>query len=51
MGVDRTHDCVYTLGHHRPGSCAPCVRWGLPAEVDAALFEAGTWVALALLLP
>ena len=51
MGLDRAHDCVYTLGHYRPGSCAPCVRQGLPFETDAALFEAGTWVALALLLP
>ena len=27
MGQDRCHECVYTLGHYRPGSCAP---WQTP---------------------
>jgi len=51
MGIDRTHDPVYTLGYYRPGSPTPCVRQKLPWEKDAALMEAGTWVGLLLLIP
>lgn len=51
MGLDRTHDCVYALGYYRPGSWAPAVLPRLPWELDAALFEAGTWLALIAILP
>lgn len=53
MGIDRTGDCVSTMGYYRPGSCAPCIRERLvPAvEADAALLQAGTALALIFVLP
>lgn len=51
IGVDRTHDCISSLGYYRPGSAAPCVRQRLPWETDAALIESGAWVGLIFLLP
>jgi hypothetical protein len=53
MGIDRTGDCVSTLGYYRPGSCTPCIRERLvPAlEGDAALLEAGAALALIFILP
>ena len=53
MGIDRIGDCVSPLGYYRPGSCAPCVRERvIPAfEADAALMQAGTVMALILILP
>lgn len=52
MGVDRTHDCITTLGHHRPGNCAPCTREVLfRGHPSAALLQAATTVGLVFLLP
>ncbi len=51
MGIDRTHDRVYTLGYYRPGSHTPCMGQKLPLEMDASLLEAATLVGLILLLP
>jgi hypothetical protein len=51
IGMDRTHDRIYTLGYHRPGSPTPCVGRRLPWETDAAGIEAATWIALIFLLP
>lgn len=53
MGIDRTHDCISTLAYHRPGRCLPCLREKvIPRfELDAALLQAGTAVALVFLLP
>jgi hypothetical protein len=51
IGIDRTHDRIYTLGYYRPGSPAPCIRQTLPVELDAALLESGSWIGLVLLLP
>lgn len=51
MGIDRTHDPVYTFGYYRVGSDAPPVRQRLPFEWDAALFEAGAWTGMVFALP
>jgi hypothetical protein len=51
MGIDRTHDPVYTLGYCRPGSPAPCLYQRLPIERDATLLEAGAWIGFIFLLP
>ena len=51
IGIDRTHDPVYTLGYYRVGTAAPPVRQRLPAEIDASLFEALVWTALIFALP
>ena len=51
IGLDRTHDCVSTAGYLRAGRCAPPVCERLPLELDAALFESGTWVGFLFLFP
>ena len=52
IGVDRTHDCITTLGLYRPGECAPCTREAvLRGDPHAALFQAATTVGLIFLLP
>jgi len=51
IGVNRTHDLVYTLGKYRPGSPAPRVWQVLPFEWDALLFEGGAWVGLVFIFP
>ena len=51
MLVDRPHDCIYTLGHYRPGSCVPR-RWNhLPLDIAAATVEVGVIAGLILLIP
>jgi hypothetical protein len=51
MGLDRTHDHVYTLGQYRPGSVNPCLQERLIFEKDAAFFEVATAMAIIFLLP
>jgi hypothetical protein len=51
IGLDRTHDHIYTLGYYRPGTPMPLLGRRLPLEADAAGFEAMGWVALFLILP
>jgi hypothetical protein len=51
IGIDGTHELVYTLGYYRIGDCAPPVRQRLPWEVDAALLEAGVWTGLIYAFP
>lgn len=44
-------ECVYSLGHYRPGSCAP-YRWHRPACcVGAGVIEAAVAVGLVALIP
>jgi hypothetical protein len=51
MAVDRPHECQYTLGQYRPGSCVPW-RWNhLPLDVTATVVEVGTIAGLILLIP
>lgn len=51
IGLDRTHDQIYTLGYYRPGSPMPLLGRRLPLEADAAGFESMSWVALLFILP
>ena len=51
IGLDRTHDRIYTLGYYRPGAPTPCLGRRLPLEADAAALEAATWLGLIFLLP
>ena len=51
IGLDRTHDRIYTLGYYRPGSPTPCLSRRLRVEADAATLEAASWAAVILLLP
>ncbi|MCG8448866.1 MAG: hypothetical protein MI725_04695 [Pirellulales bacterium] len=51
MAVERPRDCIYTLGHYRPGSCNPR-RWHrLPLRLGASAVEAGIIAGLILLIP
>ena len=51
MAVDCPRECIYTLGHDRPGSCAPR-RWHrLPCQASAVLVETATIAGLILLIP
>lgn len=51
MVVERPRDCIYTLGHYRPGSCVPrrCNRW--PLNFGASAVETGVIAGLILLIP
>lgn len=51
MVVDRPRDCIYTLGHYRPGSRVPWRRNLPPWQAGAAGFEAATAVGLVFLIP
>jgi hypothetical protein len=51
MGLKTPNECVYTLGHYRPGSCAPYLVPPVPLSVRAGLFQAGAVVGAAYLLP
>lgn len=51
MAVDCPGECIYTLGHYRPGSCNPkrCI-WP-PLSPRAILAEGGVWTGLVFLIP
>jgi hypothetical protein len=45
------HDCQYTLGHYRPGSCPPWRCNWPPARPLAGLTQAGVLAGLIILFP
>jgi len=51
MGLRTPNECVYALGHYRPGNCAPYMIDPLGFTVRAGLFEAGAVIGLAAVLP
>jgi hypothetical protein len=51
MGQDRCHECVYTLGYYRPGSCAPWAPQDCRVEPDAIFFEGLAVSGIVLLIP
>jgi hypothetical protein len=51
MGLEPPNECMYVLGHYRPGSCAPYYLDPIPLSVRATLFEAGAVTAGVLILP
>lgn len=51
MGLQTPDECVYTLGHYRPGDCAPYLIDPVPFTWRAALFQAGATVGVAAILP
>jgi hypothetical protein len=51
MGVEPPCECIYALGHYRPGSCAPYMINPVPLSPRGALFEAGAVVGTAAVLP
>ena len=51
MGVTPPHECVYTLGHRRPGSRAPYMVEPFPISPRGALFQAGAVVGGVAAIP
>jgi hypothetical protein len=51
MGLEPPHECIYALGHYRPGSCAPYYLDPIPFSARAALFEAGAIVGGIAVIP
>lgn len=51
MGLRTPNECVYTLGHFRPGNCAPYMFNPLPFTLRAGAFQAGAVVGAAALIP
>ena len=51
MGVEPPCECIYALGHYRPGNCAPYMCNPIPLSPRGALFQAGAVVGTAAILP
>lgn len=51
MGAQPPCECVYTLGHYRPGDCAPHRPHGWPCSARGAGWQAATIVGLIALIP
>ncbi len=51
MGLYPPHECIYSLGYYRPGSCAPYMLDPLPLSIRAGLAEAGVWTGMVFLIP
>ena len=51
MGLYPPHECMYTLGYYRPGSCAPYLLDPLPLSVRAAVAQGGVKTGMAYLIP
>lgn len=51
IATDCPGECIYTLGHYRPGSCPPWQchwpRW----STRGALAEGGVWTGMVFLIP
>jgi hypothetical protein len=51
MGVTPPTECMYALGHYRPGNCAPYTIDPVPISLRGAAFEAGAWVGGVFIIP
>lgn len=51
MGLKTPNECVYTLGHYRPGNCAPYLIDPIPVTWRAILFEAGVITGISAIVP
>lgn len=51
MGLEPPQECIYTLGHYRPGSCAPYMIQPLGFTWRAAAFQAGAVTGTAFAVP
>jgi hypothetical protein len=51
MGVEPPNECIYALGHYRPGSCAPYMCNPVPLSCRGALFQAGAVTGAVFALP
>ncbi len=51
MAVDPPRECIYTLGHYRPGSCPPWQHHWPPLSLAGGLAEAEVLTGLIFLIP
>ena len=51
MGIESPCECIYALGHYRPGSCAPYNIGGFPFTWRAAAYQAGFVTGLSFVIP
>ena len=51
MGIHPPNECQYSLGHYRPGSCAPWTIGPVPISLRGALMQAKVVTGAALILP
>jgi hypothetical protein len=51
MGLTPPTECVYTIGHYRPGSCVPFMIDPIPLSLRAGVAQAGVVVGVAHLIP
>ncbi|MBX3425942.1 MAG: hypothetical protein KF688_09715 [Pirellulales bacterium] len=51
MGLQTPNECVYTLGHYRPGSCAPYMIEPVPFTWRAAAFQGFITTGTAFVIP
>jgi hypothetical protein len=51
VGLNAPHDCIYTLGHVRPGDCSRPVRERLPFSWRGAALEAAAAAGVVSLFP
>ncbi len=50
-GMDPPHECMYTLGYYRPGSCAPYMLDPIPLSVRGAVVAGGIWTGGVFAIP
>ena len=51
MAIDSPHQCNYTLGRYRPGSCVPLRIHTVPADAAAIVVQGGAATGLVYLIP
>jgi hypothetical protein len=51
MAAECPCECVYTLGHYRPGSCPPWRHHWPPCSPLAAVAAGGFWTGMVFLIP
>jgi hypothetical protein len=51
MGVYPPNECIYDLGHYRPGDCAPNILNPVPISLRGGLIQAGAVVGAAAIIP
>jgi hypothetical protein len=51
MGLETPNECIYALGHYRPGSCAPYYIEALPFTWRAAAFQTGVITGIHFAFP
>lgn len=51
MGIESPNECIYALGHYRPGDCAPYMIEPIPFTWRAAFYQAGFVTGTAFAIP